>query len=72
MSGLLHYPLKYTGLSFDGPTLIYIDDAGNPIHLELSADEARQIIEDWNTRTAAEHSASDDVLAIRLRPPRKD
>lgn len=33
------YPLNYNSISFKGPTLIYIDQEGAPIHLGLSNEE---------------------------------
>lgn len=65
---MLNYPLTYNSMRFNGPTLIYIDQDGNPVQLELTTEQAEAIIRDWNVGAIDESEIGEQ--AQQLKPPR--
>lgn len=59
----LNYPINYGSLHLNGPTLIYIDQHGTPVQLELNGEQVQAIIDDWNAQPG-------DSTSQTLKPPR--
>lgn len=45
----LDYPVTYSALRLNGPTLFYLDEEGTPIQVQLDNEQAQAVIDDWNT-----------------------
>lgn len=56
---MLTYPLAYNSLYLDGPTLIYLDEEGTPIQLQLSNEQVQAIVNDQNV---INNAINDNVL----------
>lgn len=66
---MLSYPLTYNSLRFLGPTLIYLDEAGTPIQLQLTNEQVQTILDDWNTGQVLDSEVGEKVT--ELKPPRE-
>ena len=67
-TGKLTYPLKYAGISLDGPTLFYIDQDGTPIQLTLSNEHVQRVLDDLNSEEDGEDEIGGDV-PYKFKPP---
>ena len=70
---MLNYPLTFGATRLHGPTLIYLDETGVPIQIQLSNEQVQMIVDDFNTREVLEHAEEivndDSFVETELKPP---
>lgn len=68
MSATLSYPLRYSSVILNTPTLFYIDQEGSPIQLGLNNEQVQMIVDDWNTGENLNSEFGEEPG--QLKPPR--
>lgn len=63
---MINYPVNLSARRIAGPTLIYVDESGALIELQLTNEQVQTFVDDWNS---GEDEPEPGYVPHELKPP---